>query len=83
MLELIVSGILIPVVGVLIYMLKRQVDSSERHDKWMVEQNRTLMERQKELTLILENHFKTDARAQGRMLRSLRVIAKELERIKS
>ena len=83
MLELIVSGILIPIVGILIYVLKRQVDSSERHDKWMVAQNDRLMKHQDKLTLTLENHFKTDEKMLGRHLRSLRIIAKELERIKS
>ena len=81
MLELIVSGILIPIVAALIYMLKREVDKSERHDKWMVEQNRQLMENQKKLTLTLENHFKTEAKMQGRTLRSLRVFAKNLSEL--
>lgn len=78
MIELVVSGILIPIVGALIYVLKRQVDKSETHDKWMIEQNRTLMEHQKELTLTLENHFKTEEKMQARNLKSLRVVAKNL-----
>jgi hypothetical protein len=86
MIELIVTGVLIPTVGALIWMLKRENEKSERHDKMMIAQCNKLMKHQEKLTGILNNHFKTDQKMNGRILRSLRVIAKELnclnERIK-
>jgi len=79
--ELLISGILIPIVAALIYMLKREVDKSERHDKWMMAECDRLHQNQKEITLTLQNHFKTEEKIQARTLKSLRVIAKNLSEL--